>query len=291
MRSQVATVVKGAAGTVLRAPLISIFLVARALERLPRRQVNLRRWTRSQEFGDLRREAVAWLDRHFELIERGAPWLVAGGASVTDVCSAFIGNASFGQMGTGAGTESGRKVTVVYGFGGPLIPLLRSLDQAFPVAGWQLGTQASRQSWADLDPEAASAATGLARSYTRWMTDRSVTLEWHPTEALGYPPGLDRMRPCGLPPFRPAMTVTWASRGQDIGWRMIEDAITMRDVTRNLVPLEVSELKVPQLLEGTLARYEHALAVTIGLAYYVNLNPKVRPYRMRRHVIPTRPRR
>jgi hypothetical protein len=252
-----------------------------------RRQFNLPRWTRRQEFRDLRRAAVAWLDRHFELIERGAPWLNQVGSDVQDSCSAHVRGLieDFFSPRPRATAGCARTVTAVYGFDDPLIARLRSLDQALATAGWELGGLAW-QSWADLVPP-ATAAPGLARHKVRWMTDRQANLTWRPTIALDYPQEAERMRPWGQPPLGATMRVTWSSRGQETGWRRNPGETPERGVrTRTHLPLEISERTVPELLDEALARYEHALTVTIRFSYYSNENAKARPHRIPRYLLP-----
>jgi hypothetical protein len=264
---------------------IVLGLLIRAL--LSRRQFNLPRWTRRQEFRALHRDSVMWLDSRFLLIEQGAPWLVRVGDDVLDFCQGGVANRFERRKGrSGASVGCIRKVTVVYGFDGELILRLRSLDQAIPLAGWQVGTRALPQSWADLDPDRAARAEGLAGWRMRWMTDRRVSLRWSPTAATGYPANVVEMRPWGKPPFAPEMRVTWSSRGQSTGWR--QDPDKKRDRTRNYLPLEISDLSVPELLEQALARYEHALTVTIPLGYYANPNAKVLGHRVPRYLLPSR---
>jgi hypothetical protein len=56
----------------------------------PRRQLNLARWTRGRKFRHLHSVSVAWMDSHFELIERGAPWLHRVGGDVWDFCKGGV---------------------------------------------------------------------------------------------------------------------------------------------------------------------------------------------------------
>lgn len=203
----------------------------------------------------MRRAAVAWLDSHFELIER-APWLNRVGGDVRDSCSAYVRGLTedfFSPRPRGT-VGCARTVTAVYGFDDPLIARLRSLDQALPAAEWELGDLARRQSWADLDPAAAAAANGLARHTTRWMTDRQVNLTWRSAAPLDYPREAERMRPWGQPPLEPRMGVTWSSHGQETGWRRNPGETPERGVrTRTHLPLEISELTVPEPLDEALA--------------------------------------
>jgi hypothetical protein len=256
-----------------------------ALLAMPRRQLNMPRWTRGREFRHLHAVSVAWMDSHFELIERGAPSLQRVGSDVWDFCRGGVQPFFRLEGGFAAGAGCIREVTVAYGFDGRLVPLLRSLDQALPPAGWKLGTPALPQSWADLDPDYAATTEKLARHRTRWMLDRRVNLTWGPTEALGYPPDGEGTPPWGRPPLTPHMRVTWSSRGQDTGWR--GDPNKQRPTTRGYVAVEVSESGVVQMLAAALARYEHALTVTINLAYYSNPNARAWRHRIPRYLVPT----
>ena len=242
--------------------------LAGVLTGAPRRQLNLPRWTGGREFRHVHAASVAWMDSHFELIERGAPWLRRVGSDVWDYCRGAV--MPFFRLTPGFSATAGctREVTAVYGCDDPLIPRLRTLGQALPPAGWELGTAALPQTWMDLDPDRAAAAEGLASHRTSWMTDRQVTLSWRPTEALDFPPDGEGTPPWQRPPLTPHMRVTWSSRGQATGWR--PDPGKTSGATLNYLPLEVSQAHVPDLLDQALARYDHALTVTIILPYYSN---------------------
>jgi hypothetical protein len=227
------------------------------------------------------------MDSHFELIERGAPWLHRVGSDVWDFCRGGVQPFLRLEGGFSAGAGCIREVTAVYGFDGLLLPLLRSLDQALPPTGWDMSELAVRQTWRDLDPDSAATAEGLARHRTRWMIDRRVNLTWRPTEGLGYPPDGEGTPPWGQPPLTPHMRVMWSSRGQETGWR--GDPNKKQPTTRGYVAVEASESGVPELLEEALARYEHALTATIHLAYYSNPNARAWRHRMPRYILPTRP--
>jgi hypothetical protein len=262
----------------------------RALVGYPRRQFDLPRWTRGSEFGGLHAAAVAWLDGHFEAIELRAPWLQRVGSDVWDFCKGGVSNPFLRiQPGSTATARCVREVSVVYGFDGPLIARLRSLDEAIPAAGWEM-RGAVRPSWADLDGahmDGTGIAAGRVSRQTRWMADRHVSLRWHPTGAVGYPPGGEGMPPWGESRLTPSMRVSWHSRGQERRDR--RDPNRDREPTRNYLPLEVSQAEVPGLLADALARHEHALRVTIHLAYYSNPNALARPHRIPRYLLPTQP--
>jgi hypothetical protein len=252
---------------------------------LRRRQVDLPRWTRGNDFAFLHSEAVTWLDSHLAVIERGAPWLQPAGREVRDFCAGKVISrlVRFGP-GFGASAHCVRVVRAVYGFDGPLLTRLRSLDLAIPPAGWELRGP-GRPSWTDLDD--AAMTTAAAGRRTRWMADRYARLRWRPAAAIGYPPGGPGTPPWGQPPLDPSMLVTWCSRGQDSGAR--SDPNRTRAATRNYLPVEVSATTAPDLQAAALERHEHELTVTLELGYYRNPNARARPHRMPRYLIPTRP--
>jgi hypothetical protein len=53
--------------------------------------------------------------------------------------------------------------------------------------------------------------------------------------------------------------------------------------------VEVSESDVVELLDRALARRDHALTVTIHLAYYSNPSPRGWRHRIPRYFLPARP--
>lgn len=252
---------------------------------LRRRQVDLPRWTRGNDFASLHLEAVSWLDGHLAAIERDAPWLHPAGGDVWDFCAGkIISRFLQFEPGFGASAHCVRVVRAVYGFDGPLLTRLRSLDRAMPPAGWELRGP-DRPSWTDLDT--AAMTVGAASHRRRWMADRYALQRWRPTAALGYPPGGPGTPPWGQPPLAPRMRVTWSSRGQEPHVR--SDPNRTRAPTRNYLPVEISETTAPDLVAAALERHEHALTVTIDLGYYANPNARARPHRMPRYLVPTRP--
>jgi hypothetical protein len=246
----------------------------RVLVAMPGRQLNILRWTRGREFRQVHAVSVAWMDSHFELLERGAPWLNGAGRDVRDFCSGGVRPFFRLEGGHGAAVRCSRRVTAVYGFDGQLVPLLRSLDQALRPAGWNLGTRALPQSWADLDPGRALTAQKLARHRTRWMVDRQVNLTWQPTEGLATRRTVRERHPGAGSCWRQVSGFRGPPRGQATGWH--EDPNRQRPATRGYVAVEVSDAGVVRLLEQALDRYEHALTVTVSLRDYSNPNARAR---------------
>jgi hypothetical protein len=82
------------------------------------------------------------------------------------------------------------------------------------------------------------------------------------------------------------MRVSWLSAGQEITAR--RDPNRTSDMTRNRLPLENSDVQLPELLEEAMRRHDHAMSVTMNLTYYANASPRNRPHQVRRHLLPTR---
>ena len=59
------------------------------------RQLNLRRWVGGREFADLHDASVVWLEQHFQVIERDAPWLQRIGSDVWDFCKGGVSSPFF----------------------------------------------------------------------------------------------------------------------------------------------------------------------------------------------------
>lgn len=104
---------------------------------------DLGRFTRSAAFRDRQVTASTWINRHFSLIEQGAPWLDRAGAEVRDYCTAGAGNrftAGWVAGHTFPATPSVgcyRHMAVVYGFDGALGARLPELANALLfMAGW-----------------------------------------------------------------------------------------------------------------------------------------------------------
>lgn len=258
----------------------------RVLISAPRRQINLRRWAGSREFTDLHGGCVAWLDQHFQVIERAAPWLYRVGSDTWDFCKGGVTNPVLRLApGHSATAACVREVTAVYGFAGPLAARLVTLGEALSAAGWELNAAAAGQAWTDLDGAAIPA--GQISHRNRWIADRRALLRWRPAAALNYPAGGEATPPWGRPPLAPSMRVSWSSRGQETAERPNPDKT--RAATRNFLPLEASAGSLPELLREALGREEHTLSVSIHLTYYSNPDARARPHRMPRYVLPTRP--
>jgi hypothetical protein len=260
-------------------------LALRVLIGAPRRQLNLRRWVDSREFTDLHDASVAWLEQHFQVIERGAPWLHRIGSDSWDVCQGGVSNPILRLApGHSASAVCVRQVTAVYGFDGPLTARLISVGEALLAAGWELTRTAAGQAWTDLDGTANVAGAGSHRN--RWIANGRALLRWRPTAALTYPAGGEGTPPWGRPPLSPSMRVSWSSRGQETGVRPNPDKT--RGATRNFLPLEASDAGLPDLLREALDHHEHALRMAINLCYYSNPNARARPHRIPRYFLPTR---
>lgn len=257
---------------------------------IPRRQFNLPRLAGSGGFLAIRGEYTAWQDRHFEVIEQGAPWLHLMGRDVYETCGGGVPRPPVLDFSPrrGPGVSCARNVTAVYGFDGPEADRLRSLELAFPVAGWETGRRETKGSWADIYDAVLACAPDALPAHRAWMAYRDVNLEWQPGAVIGRPSYGAGVPPWGdgRPPFQPRMRVCWLSAGQAI--RATGDPNRASSATRNLLPLENSDVQLPELLDGALRRHDHALSVTMELTYYANVSPLRRPYRIRRYLLPAR---
>ncbi|HEU5427474.1 MAG TPA: hypothetical protein VFU74_11410 [Actinocrinis sp.] len=235
---------------------------------LDRRQFNLLRWTRSRAFADLHAPVVGWLDSHLAMIERGAPWLDRVGIDVWDRCSGAIYSRFDFSLSRRFRATAGcaRNVIVVYGFDGRLTQRLDQIGEALSAAGWERTGPLAHKAWVD--------AGGYA------------VLEWQPSAALSRPPGMDDVPPWGLASLSPHMRLSWSSHGQATSLR--PDPNRTRSNTRNHLAVEGSNTAYWELPGVALERHDHALAVHIDLAYYQNTAPLGRPYRLPRHMLPTR---
>lgn len=258
---------------------------------IPRRQFNLPGLVASSEFLAIRSEYVAWQNRHFEVIEQGAPWLHLVGRDVHETCHGRVPR-SRGLFDLsprpGPTVGCGRDVTAVYGFDGPETDRLHSLELAFPVSGWEIGRRDMTGSWADIDDAALAGPPDTLPLHHRWMAYRDTNLTWRPSAAIGHPSYGEGSPPWGddRPPFVPRMRVSWLRAGEEI--TATRDTNRTSSVTRNHLPLENSDVQHPELLEEALRRHDYAMSVTMELSYYVNYSPRSRPHRVRRYLLPTR---
>jgi hypothetical protein len=227
---------------------------------IPRRQFNLPRLVRSREFKVIRDESTTWLDRHFELIEQGAPWLHRIGRDVWDTCNGSVPSPSLFDFAPKArpGVGCRRAVTTVYGFDGQETGI-PPVAQAFSVAGWEI----------------------------RRIAGGATLAAWRPGEGIGYPSYGEGMPPWGGKPIiAPEMRVSWLSSGE--GTTATRDPNRMHRVTRNYLPLENTKIQLSELLKEALWHHGNAMYVTISFGYY--WNPWARGFRHRvpRYLLPTR---
>jgi hypothetical protein len=270
---------------------LSAIPVIATLSAFPRRQFDLPRLVASSEFLAIRGEYVAWQHRHFEVIEQGAPWLHLVGRDVYETCDGRVPRspALFDlSPRRGPAVVCARHVTAVYGFDGSETERLCSLELAFPVAGWEIGTRDLTGSWADIYDAVLTGAPDKLPAHRRWMAYRYANLQWRPSAVIGHPSYGEGTPPWGGggPPFAPRMQVSWLRVGQEITAR--RDPSRTSSVTRNRLPLDNSDVQLPELLEEALRRHDHAMSVAMDLSYYANTSPRSRPHQVRRYLLPTR---
>jgi hypothetical protein len=234
-----------------------------------RRQLNLPRWIRGRTFAEIHGSVVTWLDSHFAMVERGAPWLDRVGTDIWDYCRGSVNSPFEFTLKTRvrATAGCGRSVIAVYGFDGDLPECIDRISVAFSAAGWERIGPLPLRPWADANGEAV--------------------MGWRPNTALGYPPGMAGIPPWGTPPLDPHMWLVWSSRGQQT--RMRQDPTRTQSHTRNSVSVEFSGTEYWKFPEAALADHEHALSVQIDLGYYSNPEALTLRHRIPRYLLPTQP--
>lgn len=227
-----------------------------------RRQLNLPRWVRGHTFADLHSVMVAWLDSHFAMVERSAPWLHRVGSDVWDYCKGSVHSPVDISFAPRVRASAGcvRDVIVVYGFDGDLPERIRQLVKALSAAGW-----------------------GRMRPHPDG--DGYTTLSWRPNAELSCPPGMEGVPPWGGPALDPHMWLSWSSQGQ--ATRLRQDPNRALSSSRNYLAVESTGTEYWKLPDEALNHHNHTLAVHIRLAYYSNLNPLARRCRIPRYLLPT----
>lgn len=256
----------------------------------PRWVPDLARLARSAEFRRVQSVSAGWLERNFELIERGAPWLERVGRWVCDRCCT--------SWRTGSGLtwfqfprdppEVGcrREITTVYGFDGSLPGRLDELAGALAGAGWG---EAGHGGWAAL--------RDLSRRQTpAYLPEPPVwPCQWAPVPALGVPAGLELHTIHSRRSDRGwlDMGLGWTSRGQHaelvtdrgsgepghrglpgdpaiiqaLGW-----PADLRTANAIYQPVEIGGTGIDDLTGRALERHEHAAAIRILIHYYPNVS-------------------
>ena len=256
----------------------------------PSRVPDLARFTRSAGFRDVHAAVEAWLDRHFAMIESGAPWLDRAGAVVTDYCWC---NQDWpgGPLSARSRVMCVRGVAVSYGFDGSPRDRLPELAAAMLGAGWGAD-------WPPRPPDGSAGPPVRALAGPGgWHYGNP---HWVPVSGLPRPPGLHRMPGGSLPgALRPGMTVRGTSRGQPVVAMTPSLSVTQQQYSLHhlprgservptpcYVPLQVTGIDVDDGERAALARHERAVTVSISLQYYVNLDTGARPDRLRKRLLP-----
>jgi hypothetical protein len=181
-------------------------------------------------------------------------------------------------------------MTVVYGFDGPLHAKLDLLGEALFAAGWGKIKNVRRdgrpveQLWVALNGEE------ILERRDRDFRSRAINPQWRPNERLTRPTSMEGTPPGGRIPLSPYISVVCISQGQ-AGHVPPSDHVghRTRDPSRNYLLVDNNEVDQRALEDDALQRHEHALTVTIHLAYYTNPNARARPHRIPRYLFPTQP--
>ncbi len=230
---------------------------------LSRRQFNLPRWTRRQEFFDLHSSAVSWLDENLSILERDASGLRRFGTDTWDYCHGAVRSIFHFAVAAPRRLPSvgcTRNVIAVYGFDGDPGERLEKIAETMSTAGWKRIAPLPMRPW--------EGANGYAM------------LEWQPDAK-------DAEAPWGGKNSSPHMTLSWCSRGQETPLEQVPSRTHIS--TRNYLALECSGTEYWNLPESALESHEHVLAVTVTLSYYSSLDSWRPQRRIPRHLLPTKP--
>jgi len=272
IREMLTTSVRYVPRPVIKAGAGALFLIT---WHAPRRLPDLARFTASAGFASLHDPAAAWTGAQFGLIESGAPWLDLAGRRLDDYCR-VSDDKSLDLRLAPIGAECRRSETAIYGADGPLPGRLADLGTVLGHAGW-----ADFFSYGTPSIPAGSLQTHRP----------PVTGQWQPASASGGP---EAVPPAGVRQSR-QLTVGWASRGQppdpqwtlDGRWHQGQPASPEPPTTasRHCQPVDCRYADTEALAADALSRHEHAIALRIGICYY--LNPDVRRFPMRKRILPT----
>ena len=226
---------------------------------------------------------------HFEQLDANTPWLDRIGTDLWDYCQGFARPPGL-DPGSRVNAQCARVTTVVYGFDSPLLAKLDMLGETLFAAGWGKIKNVRRdgrpveQFWVALNGEE------ILERKDRDFRSRSINPQWRPNEKLGRPACMEGTPPWGRIPLSPNISVVCVSRGQT-GHVPPPDHVgdRTRGASRNYLLLDNNEVELHALEEDALQSHEHALTVTIHLAYYTNPNARARPHRIPRYLLPTQP--
>jgi hypothetical protein len=276
-----AAAVRFAPALIVKPAAAVLFLIAWSM---PQRLPDLSRFTASARFGLLHDPAVAWTDAQFGLIEAGAPWLELAGRRPDDCCQVRA-DKDFDFHRATIGVECERSVTAIYGADGPL-----------PARLAELGTVMSQAGWGDFF--SYGAPHGVPRG-TLQSQSPPVSGNLQPG-APGVGPevtdaGTEPVPPAGVHQAR-VVNIGWASRGQqpdpkwtlDGRWHAGEPAAPEppRTASRSCHLIDCRYVDTEALAADALSRHEHVIAIRLAVPYFVN--PDLRHYPMRRHILPSR---
>ncbi|WP_198035396.1 hypothetical protein [Streptacidiphilus rugosus] len=237
---------------------------------LSRRQFNLSRWTRGQEFIDLHASAVSWLDENLNILECESPWLHRFGVDTWDYCHGAVRSMFHFSVAAPRHVPSvgcTRNVIAVYGFDGDPGERLEKIAETMSAAGWKRIAPLPMRPW--------EGDNGYAM------------LEWQPIPVAGPRPAEDVVAPWGGRNSSPYIALSWCSRGEQTP--LDQDPSRMHINTRNYLALESSGTEYWKIPDAVLEGHEHVLAVNINLGYYSSLDSMRSQRRIPRHLLPTKP--
>jgi hypothetical protein len=293
------------AGKVLALPVMALLaLLTWWFHSWPRWVPSLARLIGSREFRPVQAASADWVERSFELIERGAPWLERAGRWVCDRCFTSLlpvhGMTWFQFPRDSPVVSCSREITTVYGFDGSLPGRLAELAGALAAAGWG---EYGHGGWAGLRVLSGRPADHYPPEPPVWP------FEWQPVPELGVPAALERENIHSHAPGRGSLDMGfgWTSRGRqaellttratgapgDRGLPGDTDRIRrlgwpddLRTANAIYQPVEISGTGIDQLTGQALALHEHAVAIRIKIRYYPNVNTRHR--HLHKRLLPVR---
>jgi len=253
--------------------LIPVLVLLAILYLLPVGVPDLRRVAAGDDFAERHDLIVAWLDRHFELIEAAAPWLRPAGRLIVDRCVTEWDNRPWNPRPDPPAVKCTRMITCVYGCDGDLDWRLAELSKALYRSGWADHEVGSGSRQAYLGPPAWP-------RYPLW---------WRPTAALQPPSGLETIPPDGR-------SELWDLMQMEVGWASLDDpgnvfvpSERIADLARPHLesqPVEVGGDDVGDLVAGVLSRNAHVITIELSAGYYYNTNVYEKPGKLRKRLRP-----
>jgi hypothetical protein len=236
-------------------------------------------FTRTRRFDELRGTTINWMNHHFELIERNAPWMSLAGQEVADLCVTSVESRQGQIPRDPPSVQCQRTVQKIYGVDGPLPERLTGLGPALYAAGW--GAMAGPGTVGEMSD------LGQRRPPVHIQA-------WRPVPGFGLPARLEKMPPARQwPSWRwLRMDIDWAEGGHlsglTPGAASIERPRRHPALRRSLEYTAHSQESDPAANAFSGCQHEHEIAIQIQFTYYSNSNVNRPPGYMVKRLLPVR---